>query len=349
MLLSLDCIEAVRRFTDAGLDGTGTAWTATMEEVSRRAKREIEGRALEIAESGLPFDSFDTSDRLLFVLHYELSNPDHRAMMDDFLDPLRRAVLLDDILNIKFITYNSPEPYGCLIFQYLPGINIVDNNNNGNPHYKLGDRAISVNFTDLAHRGYGTFFHELGHAIDHAMTGGTDTSASGFASLALYDVLEQDVFAHIESTVRRFVCDEEDIAAIMAAFRYCGNPDNLTEAQRQDFYDVVDDYIRTQGLRYRNGPQRSASITFGGFTDIRIRTDANGTEEGRGHGRYHPMTGELMWYDADGESTGAHGREFFADMFSTNVRRDTVEAEQNSIYFPNAVIEMEDLIRDHIN
>ena len=344
VLHSMNCIRDIRRFLDAGDDGTGTAWTATMEAVSRRVTREIESNALAIAESGLYLSVYDSAERLQFVLYYELTYPDRRAMLNEFLEPLWDAGLHEDILNIMFIIYRSPEPYNSLIFKYLPEISITDIFDGGVQRYEGANRTMYVDFTDLSNSHYRTFFHELGHAIDHAMAGG-----SGWASNDLFETLEKEVFDHIESTVREFVTDEDDIAAIMAAFRHCGNPDNLTEAQRQDFDNVVDNYLMDQGFRHGLGPQGTASMVFGGFTDLRIRSDADGELRGRGHGRYLRSRPDLLtWYNSDGNPTGAQNCEFFADVFSTNVRGNSAAAEQDSNYFPNATREMEEIIRNDL-
>jgi hypothetical protein len=308
--------------------------------------------------SGKSIDEIDSGGIEVLVKYYEMLNPEHGKIMDDFLSPIMNTGIYDnDIMNIKFISYLAPEPYKELMFIHLPGITIEDND--GCPicrqqglqyrphictvppqHYVPGEHAIYVNFSNLkSGDGYLTFFHEIGHAIDYAMgLKGT------YASAVLFKTLESEVFEGIESTIRQHTQNDDNIVAVLDAILYDGDASKLTQTQIDLYNDVISEYIKAFHTDSQNNPQNgTVSMIYGGFTENVLIFDPNtGNRVGRGHTK-------LGYYYNNDSPTGAQNREFFADHFSVNIIQDTGKIDANKEFFPNTIAETDEIIQSGLN
>ena len=121
--------------------------------------------------------------------------------MNKFLDPvIKDGSHIDDVINIKFISYKAAEPYKTILFHYLPKISIATYNETGTQRYTpeilfIFGRSISISLDSTKAskdpRGaYYTFFHELGHAMDDMMKldGVFNRANSGLQEIAKNDV-----------------------------------------------------------------------------------------------------------------------------------------------------------------
>jgi len=360
IFIGMECVLDVERFINAGYsvveikDGRATRTeyvrTGVFEIVSESVLKNIERQIREMESSSTPFST--SPERLLYIKYYELQNDTNRRAMDGFLTPIKDAGLYDDILEIKFISYQSPEPYQELLFKYLEDIKIVDNKGERAQHYKTEERAIYVNFSNLSGNGYRTFFHEIGHAIDYAMGG-----HEKYESNELLKTLEGEVTGHIESVIAKHTTNELEQKSVLNALKFDGERSDLTTPEQQAIYDrVVRDYLKIFDISdSRNLRNSTASMIFGGFTELAIRTDPiSGDTVGRGHGIYHPFALDddgnprRMWYDPEKGPTNAQNREFFADIFSTNVTQDTDRINANNNFFGATIAKMEDMIEQDL-
>ncbi|MCL2253805.1 MAG: hypothetical protein FWC09_05105 [Lachnospiraceae bacterium] len=279
------------------------------------------------------------SDKNRLVKYYEMIYPDRTTIMDNFLGS--QSIRSIDILNIKFIAYKSPERYQYVMFKYLPDISIATINEPGTQHYSPTNRAISVNLNSVtvppATQPYGaadgrgayfTFFHELGHGMDHAMTG-----FNGNASNSLLTSIENDVYDNMRVEIEKLFPQtrtpqqENEINLIFESLKHTGAPltDPFLDAIRTR---VINEYSVKLANSSVNG---TASDVYGGVTNNQI----NG---GFGHWRVD------YWYDTSGNVTGAQNREFFADNFATNVTGYEAPMISNAELFPTATIEMQNII-----
>lgn len=297
--------------------------------------------------------SLSKKHKEILIGHYELKNPEHGRIADTFLKPLpAKGSYYEDKLNIKLLVYTAPADYRRVIFKYLPEITIQDYKYTaGAAYYEHSvdkGRGIYVNlasgwnFTNHDRHGitdrrgpYYSFFHELGHAIDHGMTGFFDENDRyAYASTSFFGILEADVFGHIEDTVSKYAGGNvADVEAVMEAIRYNGNPDNLTNKQLQIYYDVIDEYSdkNKQDIASNN----IVSDIYGGFTENKI---------GGGHGLR--ADGRSYWLNENDEPNRMQSLEFFAGNFAAVITANNEKVEQVNEYCSGAVKAMEEMIEN---
>jgi hypothetical protein len=284
------------------------------------------------------------AERDLLVFCYEALHPENAKNMNTFLKPMSKGGdHAEDIQNIKYLAYASPQPYHDVFFKYLPQVKtLVDHTGKkGAQHYNSYARSVNVNFTNL---NYQTFFHEMGHAVDHAMGG-----HKGYASAALFPTLESDVFGNIEATIKTVGNgDATDEAAVLAAFRYNADTSKLTTAQQTIYDDVVNTFLGTGREQKGIVRNRAAGDVYGGYTENKIITDRSGTIRAS----HHPTVyddGTIYWYNSSKKppQTGAQNREFFATVFADNIFDNSGTLSSDRSFFPNAMPEMDVLVNNY--
>ncbi|MCL2253814.1 MAG: hypothetical protein FWC09_05150 [Lachnospiraceae bacterium] len=284
------------------------------------------------------------SDKNRLVKYYEMIYPDRTTIMDSFLGS--QSIRSIDILNIKFIAYKSPERYQYVMFKYLPDISIGSISHTDTQHYSPTNREIFVNLNQTiippATRLYGlaegrgayfTFFHELGHGIDHAMVG-----FNGNASIPLYAVIENDVYDNMRAEIEkhfpstRTPQQENEINSILESLKRNGAP----------LANPILNRIRIQverefeKVKLAGDDNALASDVYGGITDNTIKGDWGHTKAN-------------YWYDTTGNATGAQNREFFAEFFAINITGYEAPAISAAELFPTATVEMENIIKNEKN
>ena len=276
-------------------------------------------------------------ERDLLLRCYEQLHPENAEKMDTFLNPIiQDGNHAEDICNIKYISYSAPEYYKTVIFACLPELIIEDYNCSPPQHYSPSNHALSVNL-DLAGNGindssgsYFTFFHELGHGIDHAING-----FNGNSSDALLGMIETDVYRIIQKEIAAQFPPKptteqiEQMSLILESLKNSGTTitDTSLDIIRNDVIKEFQIQLSTPSI---NGV---ASDVYGGVTNNSI-TD------------YFGHFGKNYWYDTTGNATGLQNMEFFAGNFAINVTGYQDQAKSVNTYFPTATTEMESIIKN---
>jgi len=295
------------------------------------------------AYKGVDVTTASDDDKKRMIKYYEQLYPVNVELMDKFLKPLSSNQANQvDIWNIKFIAYGSPEPYHSAIFLTLPQVKLKDNtNSNKSQRYEgLGKREIYVNFNSIG--DCRTFFHEVGHAVDHQLG-----SPFVYLSADLFNTLESDVFGHIEGIISDYSNDNaNDEEAVLEAFKYNGDPVNLTTQQRVIYDEVVDKYHKNWD---NNGNYITITDTYGGFTENKlIINPITGIRVFAGHEAVNSI-GEAYWYNEKKDNpTGAQNREFFANNFADIVMYQGASIKNNATYYPNSTIEMDEMVQNAV-
>jgi len=275
------------------------------------------------------------SDKNRLVKYYEMLYPDRTKVMNNFLGSQDFRNI--DILNIKFLTYKAPEHYQQVIFKYMPNIKIATISQTGTQFYRGGKKAIYVDLDpsramNQTRGAYFTFFHELGHGIDHAMN---DFNNKQWGSTPLYASIENDVYNDMRAEIEkhfpqnRTAQQESEIDLILESLKHNGTPPTnrrLENIRTQ----VISDYTVKLADPAING---TASDVYGGVTN-------NNIHGGFGHWK------ENYWYNRKGVATGSQNKEFFADNFAANVTGYEAPKISNAERFPTATIEMENIIKN---
>jgi hypothetical protein len=172
-----------------------------------------------------------------------------------------------------------------------------------------------------------------------------------FASVVLFDILEEEVITSISTTIHNHSSNITDRIAVERAFMYNGDSSDLTARQKEVYNSTYNNYHEV----FKNSDNRTASMIFGGFTELAIRTHPiTGEIVGSGHGVYHPFAKDKddnpvrMWYEPGSGPTTAQSREFFADIFAANVIREKNMVNSNESFFPKTTGEMDNMIRNDL-
>lgn len=285
-------------------------------------------------------EEISNSDKDKVIKAFEKVHPDWKEDLDRILATGEPNTLSeDDIRNIKYIAYTAEEPYRSI---YLDNVKkyeigtIGDPDNEGAFYYPSTNKIYFENgddgFEDDPRGAYTTFFHESGHAIDY--NNGSPFSLGNIFYddetgnlIMLQEAIERDVYNNIESQIREYVSDEEAVQAILDAFRYGNDPEELPPDQRAIYEQVVSDYDRA----LFGEENEAASDVYGGVTNLKI-------DAGYGHrpGDNQTIDEYTYWYDSDGNATGSQSKELWAEYFSYCMTGDEEALESLRKYFPEA-------------
>jgi hypothetical protein len=258
---------------------------------------------------------------------YEYLHPKNTKKMNDFLDPvIKDGNYTKDVQNIKYLSYASPEPYKKILFQYLSQITIADYAWTSTQHYHPWDssvldssdghsgQSIAVNLNvskalEDPTGPYFTFFHEIGHAMDHMMK---EDGVFIRADSGLQDILKNDLHDNIRNEINSIpnTLTQERIDDIINSFAVGGTtlaPGSIEEQIRGQI-------IITLSNNLRGNERCTVSDVVGGFTN-------NTIVGGWSHGllKADGVTPTYYWTDASGKETGAQSSEWFAGFFSANI------------------------------
>ena len=281
---------------------------------------------------GKDVSGFSDDEKRILIYYYEMLFPAHEKIMDDFLTPLSNAGLNDDIRNIKFISYTSPEPYRQLMFHCLPSARIV--NVNASDQMALPKVPIlgSTIFVDL-NRGvsdlrgpYFTFFHEVGHAVDYILIG-------GFWPLhrtELQNTASNDVMDNISNTIMSVGVTPAEHNAVKNAI--LENDESKLSARELNIFATVIQIYRDRLLDSNNiplGSAANATVTdvYGGFTNNTLRLDSYGHS-------VEVLNVEIYW--GLGGAVNFQSLELFAGHFAANVTGYESHLEGLREFFPNS-------------
>ncbi len=308
--------------------------------------------------------------RKKIVEEFEEKHPEHKKNMDSFFVPISEEYR-DDVENIKYIVYNSKEPYRSLFLDNVGDAKLGKTapyeeihegeieTVSGFAYFRSSDKTINIDFTDNSHlssdpRGqYATFFHEYGHYLDdrYGEKGFyTDNYVSSDGN-KLSDIIDDDVYRVVKSKVKDKYPDYsnervEQITQRLVKGNLPNYVDNDEESIKNDAIRVQQEFREELKDAKADGP----SDTYDGSTNyLRDYTgedyDLNSSETGKGvagayqHGDdyYYKINkkGQLVKQD------NCAAKESFATFFSVGIRSDSESRELYEKYLPNTTKEFD--------
>jgi hypothetical protein len=274
-------------------------------------------------------ESDDIKMKMQFIIDYEKNNPEHAKIMNEFLKSvIDDATYPDDVRNIKYLSYFASDPFKKILFNYLPEVNIKTFKETGVQHYSPGAKSISISLnpnkaSKLPTGPYNTFFHELGHAMDHLMK--IDT---------IFDRESYGLQKQLRNDINKILIDEinavslnissTEINEIVESFNTGGTP--LTPGSKLE--TIRNNIIQSLNAKLKNDENCVASDVYGGFTKNELQGDY-------GHG-INDMNGNPTnyWTDVNGNETGAQSSEWFAGYFSASITNYPNNLSSISGFFP---------------
>jgi len=282
--------------------------------------------------TGMDVTDVDAIERDLMVKYYEARHPDNAKKIKEFLTPVSKCGSHDDeIQDIKYLAYASPEPYHFVFFKYLPKINIREHHESGTQYFQVGPIGGKNVYIDIGRvitesggpgnaiypGGYTVFFHEIGHAIDYIIGDGK------YCSVSLNDEIVQDV----EDNLRAYIASmpvsapltPENIQQILDSLQKgqttTGDADlDKTRTDVTDYYRMV----------LHGGEHYGTSDVYGGATGNNIL----GT-----WGHTSSNNGDPYWDSIDPSV------EFFASAFSHYLTGYSLSIQSIETYLPTASTE----------
>jgi len=173
---------------------------------------------------------------------YELLNPEAKEITDEFFHEILAwddPVTTRNVLRVKFSIYTASPEYRDIMLYYLPKINQLRLDNpksQYNPYFNVLYVDLSKNYDEMVmdqngnyiyvnDRPVGSFFHELGHAIDDL------SDLVGCSSSGLRESLEKDLSDSMRSylinwsdTNLYYTLSEKDIQEIIDYMLSSKNP-----------------------------------------------------------------------------------------------------------------------------
>ena len=289
------------------------------------------------------------AERDLLIICYEVLTSENKEKMDDFLEPLKKYDEHDeDIQNIKYLSYASPEPYHSVFFKYLSELKLMSYNADSQMSF-VGAVFVDLNPDPEKKEGlydprgaYSTFFHEVGHGIDFAMS--KVDRVDGFdivdvlnpsTSYALNDLVYADVENGIRQGIEKVgefekpisLEDEEKIQIIFDSLKRDGimkDSDPLYETRKK----VQNHFFKNILNEAKNN---GASDVYGGVTGYNVNGDY-GHQNNPGYWDiFHPSL------------------EFFADSFSVNMTQYSVPLESMNKNLPTASKAFQEIMENDRN
>ncbi len=291
-----------------------------------------------------------------YIAEFEKEHPDIAAEFDRIFTSGSDLgnITPDDIRRMKYLAYTSREPYRTIFIQNLAMVTVNDweshpLDDKGN-EIKSKDQAFYSPSTGKIDYGYPscfggdkrgqytTFFHEIGHAIDHQIDPAAGSSTTDFTynstelgeGTTITDAIMYDVYEnpHNPHSVTSMIEDinrtanppytTEDIRSVMYAMKHNGDTYGLSIDQQALMAQVQKKFISSiPQTDYPN--YESVTDVYGGVTGNTCRTKS-----------YY---GHSLDYWSD---TTHPAKELWAEYFSYNMAGDTKNLEHLKQYYPEA-------------
>ncbi len=312
---------------------------------------------------------------------YETNHPTAQANMNHLLHDNNVTNQLDspyyqDFVNIKFITYTSPEPERSIIIEYASVIKVNTFDENGIQHWDPSKEELHLDLDGYngINKGmldngapYRSVFHEIGHAIDDlsipdkASLYNVDIWGDGNLSYqldangkSLQDYTRQDVENNLRISIstacydtRNYNMSMED-RAVLLDYIMGGHNRGVTLSPSQQavfnhlyyYYDHSNPVIAGTKYTYKTYGNITANETFNdvfqGYTDNVF-----------GFGG-HPQAN--YWYTTSGDPTYKQSLEFFAETFSERITYSPYgQFDATCDFFPSGVSRYETMILELSN
>ncbi len=278
--------------------------------------------------------------KLNYIESTEEEHPEYKEKFDKYLKD--SGLSEEEIMDVKYIVYNAPEPYRTIYLEHLSEYKIAEydttaNGGSGGAWFNSGDNTIHLDGDQATYNcpgtPYETFFHESGHAIDDFENKfGYYTGNYKYNGKTLDDILVDDVRNNIRARVESRGLTDDEVDRIMRSLNLTDDasfesrkPASTGDQGLDNIRDSIISEMRSDLQGYSNS---SASDVYGGVTNNVI----NG-----GFGHY----GDNYWYSDNGNATGKQSRELWAEFFSAKMTNDTAQLKSIQEHFPEAYKAME--------
>lgn len=290
----------------------------------------------------------DDRDKLVGIIEYEEKHPEKVKDTDEFLSPLEEQ----DVVEIKYLMYTAEEPYRSLALAYAGRLEIikeeVDPDKSSQPSY-FTDKDNTITYVYEKDRTndrgqYFTFFHELGHAIDHNY--GVDEGVNGFYSHHYKTEgknLTEHMFKDVKDTINTELRDElnqssykdldDDVKAKMISnvtdayiYKETAPEINLSEEEMEVYKEIKSNL--SSGLH--SDVDNNASDIYSGVTVNQIE----------GKWAHHD---DEYWIDEEtGERINQPNKEGYASYYASFMIEDGDQSLSSmDDYIPDSVDHME--------
>lgn len=275
---------------------------------------------------------------------YELLYPQEASSLNTFLKSAP-DYLKNDIENIKYIAYNSPEPYHTIFFNYINKCKVSDWNCSGTMYYGSEEKGVYINFNEEADnpRGaYASFFHEIGHNIDDLAIKDTGEDAVYLTDILnngkLEDMVREDVHQNFDKTLKKYnessiiKIDDSEKERIKNVLLGKENEDSLDSHLKSVYRQI---HSRYTNLFFYGADEAAASDAYGGVTNNRTTGNFGHNKDG-------------YWYNDDGSSTQKIAKELFAEYFAMSMTKDKDMAKTYN-YLPKSYEFLNKTFQDKAN
>ena len=311
-------------------------------------------------------------DKRLLIKYYEMLYPDDAKKLNGFMS----GIIADGVhgayvMNIKYLSYVSPEPYKSIFFNYIGDYKIFAYNVKDTAMFlspSIPKQVVVLFFPlmssfpfqggiilsqlDPNNKHYlSTFFHECGHAVGEYS--GVLPFLKWNAAPELQNALLKDMSNYVVPIIRdkeKRALTNEELSAIYYSIMNIGVTQlDKTRNTLQSFgiyglspelQTIRDEVIFEINKELKNKDNTIVRDVLGGFS-------GNLLIEGLGGGHsdsYWPWLSGLGNIKDTFTSNGMQKMEFFAHYFSANMRNDILEIEKLERFFPGACKEIDKMI-----
>ena len=309
-----------------------------------------------------------------FIALYEKIHPDEKNAINTFFDKSSKdGIDENDILNIKYIAYNSTGDVHNVFFDNISKCRIVSWNNKGTAFYRGADNDdglwgvyLDIKGSDGLHDedgAYTTFFHEIGHNIDDAMfeydkefkTGEKKESSLTLTMMIqanseknFYSALYSDTEKYFTSAVDlinenlgRFKLNDESKKQVVEALLDGRKKWTTLNPYEKMVYESVKGGLELTDT-FKN---LSVSDLVGGVTNNTVAGQSMSIPSliatgSAGHGRNEWLFRDNYWYDGN-SATYQLGKEFFAEYMSYKMTGQNNKIADMRRVFPTACAMMD--------
>ncbi len=261
------------------------------------------------------------------------------------IEKIRNDIFFDDKVsetdkkNIEERIMNMPEPFKSLYYKYFEKTNLGNMNADRGKYTSFIFNSVDVDMANSANREgerYATFFHEMGHSIDHNSDGWSNYSLTYRDSQgrSLMDVLYKDALKYVEKYVKNsnYINNsdfsEESLNRIVAYF--LGHRMISFDSLSEDEQRAVESIQRQYYSEHMGETNSTVSDIIGGVTNNlligssgHVKHDSKWTGDNSNIIDYTSAGWGLLnesqyWYNSMGVPTGNQAMELFAEYFSFN-------------------------------
>lgn len=264
-------------------------------------------------------------DKIGEILKYEATNKSKGQELNDMLATFE----LRDIVGIKYSMYTASEPYRSLALAYVGDIQVEKLSTNIDAYFSSDKNMIHYHPNQDRSNGeigdYSTFFHELGHAVDHnhAQTIGV----KGYFSKHYQTngmTLAEYMHVDVEKSVRQEIAHQCQLNGF----------ESLSATEQEEMADRVVDV-----LNY-GGPNRLAGIDLTDEKERELLERVSGTLGAKLEGYPHYVAADVFSGVTGAQVQGSHGyQESHWNDPNTLEKKDELDTEGFASYFGTYMVQ----------